>query len=96
MRKNTATGVIRGTVDDLTGAVVTDVHVTLINDDIDIRVGSDGQKESNGGFEFRALPFGSYRIELNHPGFKKSVIEDVALQVAQTVSVNVTLRSVGN
>ena len=43
-------------------------------------------------FEFRALPFGNYRIELDHPGFTKAVIEDVALQVAQTVSVNVTLQ----
>ena len=38
------------------------------------------------------MPFGNYRIELDHPGFKKAVIEDVALQVAQTVSVNVTLQ----
>ena len=86
----TATGVIRGTVEDLTGAVVTDVHVTLVDE---ARHQSWEQRSNqNGLFEFRALPFGNYRIELDHPGFKKAVIEDVALQVAQTVSVNVTLQ----
>ena len=86
----TATGVIRGTVEDLTGAIVTDVHVKLVDD---ARHQSWEQRSNqNGLFEFRALPFGNYRIELDHPGFKKAVIEDVALQVAQTVSVNVTLQ----
>jgi len=86
----TATGVIRGTVEDLTGAVVTDVHVKLVDD---ARHQSWEQRSNqNGLFEFRALPFGHYRIELDHPGFTKAVIEDVALQVAQTVSVNVTLQ----
>jgi hypothetical protein len=33
-----------------------------------------------------------YRLELNHPSFKKQVIEDVALQVAQTESLKVTLQ----
>ena len=86
----TATGVIRGTVEDLTGAVVTDVNVKLVDD---ARHQSWEQRSNqNGFFEFRALPFGNYRIELDHPGFKKAVIEDVGLQVAQTVSVNVTLQ----
>jgi hypothetical protein len=86
----TATGVIRGTVEDLTGAVITDVHVTLVDD---ARHQSWEQRSNqNGLFEFRAVPFGNYRIELDHPGFTKAVIEDVALQVAQTVSVTVTLQ----
>ena len=81
---------IRGTVEDLTGAVVRDVHVKLVDD---ARAQSWEQRSNqNGFFEFRALPFGNYRIELDHPGFKKAVVEDVALRVAQTVSVNVTLQ----
>jgi hypothetical protein len=38
------------------------------------------------------LPFGNYRVELKHPGFKKGVIEDVALQVSQTESLKITLQ----
>ena len=86
----TASGVIRGTVVDPTGAVVTDVHVTLVDDAR--RQTWEQRSNQNGLFEFRALPFGHYRIEVDHPGFTKALIEDVALQVAQTVSVNVALR----
>ena len=86
----TATGVIRGTVEDGTGAVVADVHVKLIDDARD--QSWEQRSNQNGFFEFRTLPFGNYRVELDHPGFMKAVIEDVALAVAQTVSVNVALQ----
>ena len=86
----TATGVIRGTVQDPTGAVLVDVHVMLVDQ---ARNQSWEQTTNEEGlFEFRALPFGNYRIELEHPGFKKGVIEDVALQVAQTENLKVTLQ----
>jgi Carboxypeptidase regulatory-like domain len=73
-----ATGVIRGTVQDSTGAILIDVHVMLV----DQARNQSWEQTTNeeGFFEFRALPFGNYRVELKHPGFKKGVIEDVALQ----------------
>ena len=46
----------------------------------------------DGFFEFRALPFGKYRVEVEHSGFIKQVVEDVALQVAQTESLKVRLQ----
>ena len=86
----TATGVIRGTVQDPTGAVLIDVHVMLVDQ---ARNQSWEQTTSEEGFfEFRALPFGNYRVELKHSGFKKGVIENVALQVAQTESLKITLQ----
>ena len=86
----TATGVIRGTVQDPTGAVLIDVHVMLV----DQARNQSWEQTTNeeGFFEFRALPFGNYRVEVEHPGFMKEVIEDVALQVAQTESLKVTLQ----
>jgi hypothetical protein len=86
----TATGVIRGTVQDPTGAVLIDVHVMLL----DQARNQSWEQITNeeGFFEFRALPFGNYRVELKHPGFSTGVIEDVALQVAQTESLKVTLQ----
>jgi hypothetical protein len=86
----TATGVIRGTVQDPTGAVLIDVHVMLV----DQARNQSWEQTTNaeGFFEFRALPFGIYRVELEHPGFTKAVVEDVALQVVQTKSLNVTLQ----
>jgi hypothetical protein len=86
----TATGVIRGTVQDPAGATLIDVQVMLV----DKARNQSWQQTTNeeGFFEFRALPFGKYRVELKHPGFNQGVIEDVALQVAQTESLKVILQ----
>ena len=86
----TATGVIRGTVQERTGAVLIDVHVTL-RDEARNQVWEQTTNEE-GFFEFRALPFGNYRVGVDHPRFKKGVIENIALQVAQTESLTVTLQ----
>jgi len=86
----TATGVIRGTVQDVTGAVLIDVHVRLIEEARNQTWEQTTNEE--GFFEFRALPFGKYRVEVEHPRFKKEVIENLALQVAQTQSLTVTLQ----
>ena len=86
----TATGVIRGRVQDTTGAVITDVHVTLVDERRNHSW--DQTTNSEGLFEFRALPFGDYRLQLERPGFKKEAITDVGLEVAQTVTLNVTLQ----
>ena len=86
----TATGVIRGTVQDSTGAVVIDVHVLLIDQARNQRweQATTEQGSSSSG-RCRSAITGS---KLDHPGFMKAVIEDVALQVAQTVRFNVTLQ----
>ena len=86
----TTTGVIRGTVQDPTGAVLADVHVLLV----DQARNQSWEQTTNeeGYFEFRALLVGKYTIEVKHPGFQKRVIEDVALQVAQTQNLKVALQ----
>src|SRR4030095_9024396 len=70
----TATGVIRGTVQDPTGAVLIDVHVMLV----DQARNQSWEQTTNeeGFFEFRALPFGNYALEVEHPGFRKQVIKN--------------------
>ena len=86
----TATGVIRGTVQDSTGAVLIHVQVRLIDE----ARNQEREQTTNeeGLFEFRALPLGNYRVEVEHPGFKKEAIEGVALQVAETKNLRVTLQ----
>jgi len=86
----TSTGVIRGVVQDVTGAILVDVHVTLVDTARNL---SWKQITNNEGlFEFRALSFGNYRIEVEHPRFKKEVIEDLTLQVAETQILRLTLQ----
>src|SRR6185503_12046776 len=85
----TATSVIRGTVQDSTGAVVVEVKVLLI----DLARNQSWRQATNeeGSFEFRALPLGHYRMELEKHGFKKAVVEEITLQVAETQNLKVTL-----
>ncbi len=85
----TATGVIRGSVQDATGAVVADVHLVLTDEDSN-RTWACTTNEQ-GLFEFPAVPFGHYRIDVEHPGFRKAVVEHVGLEVAQTIDVTLTL-----
>lgn len=86
----TATGVIRGTVQDSTGGVLIHVQVRLIDE----ARNQEREQTTNeeGFFEFRALPLGNYRVEVEHPQFKKGVIDGVALQVAETKNLRVTLQ----
>jgi hypothetical protein len=84
----TATGVIRGTVYDPTGALVVDALVTLVDEATDQR--RDQRTNEEGFFEFGTLPFGTYRIDAEQPGFKRAVI-GVTLAVAQTAVVNIAL-----
>lgn len=86
----TATGVIRGEVQDSTGSVIIDVRVKLVDQGTDQSWEQTTNEE--GFFEFRALPFGKYRVEVEHPGFMKEMVGDVSLQVAQTTSLKVTLQ----
>jgi len=86
----TATGVIRGTVQDPTGAVLVNVHVALRDE----ATNQSREQTTNqaGSFEFRALPFGTYTLQVEYPGFMKEVIENIPLQVAETKSLQVTLQ----
>jgi outer membrane receptor protein involved in Fe transport len=85
----TATGTIQGTVRDNSGAVIVGAKISLTDQ------GTNQSRQqvsgSEGAFEFRALPRGVYKLEAEQSGFKKEVISDIALQVAQSHQVDVTL-----
>ena len=78
----TATGVIEGTVRDDSGAFIAGATIRLVNE----ATNQAREQVSNeeGIFEFRALPRGDYTLEAERAGFKKQVITNIGLQVAQT------------
>jgi hypothetical protein len=83
------TGSIVGTVKDQTGAVVNTASVKATNLD----TGFSRLAPTNGYGEYRIdyLPVGRYTVEVAAAGFKRSVQENLSLNVDQTMTVDITL-----
>ncbi len=83
------TATIVGTVQDPTGAVVADAKIIATNQatGLERMVVTD----ENGSYILTALPIGSYRVRCEKAGFKTAVQENVVLQIAQEVRLNISL-----
>ena len=82
-------GVILGRVTDSSGLAVPNVEVTLLNEKTGLS--SAARTGTTGEYTFVSLDPGSYAISASAQGFKKAVIQNVTLFVAQTARVDVTL-----
>lgn len=80
---------VSGTVADPSGAHVVSVTVTALNTLTGIT--STTQTNESGVYVFAALPPGNYRFSAEHPGFRKSSINDVVIQVGARLTLNLTL-----
>ncbi len=85
-------GSILGRVSDSTGAIVPNSSVTLLNEGTGV-TNSSAVTES-GEYTFLNLDPGQYTVTVTATGFKKSIIKQVTLYVAQKARVDVAL-SVG-
>src|SRR5215467_4757399 len=84
------TGVIRGTVFDPSGAVVSSAKVTVTQAETGfVRVASS---DSQGEFIVVELPIGHYRVEAEVAGFQKFLQENIMLDVNQSVAISVRLK----
>src|SRR6185312_2865935 len=85
----TATGTITGTISDPAGAVVANVPLDLKNSE----TGTVYQtaSSSTGNYTFSQLPAATYQLTLNVPGFKTHVRQNLSVQAAQTIRVDVAL-----
>jgi Carboxypeptidase regulatory-like domain len=84
-----STGTIQGTVTDASGALVSGATVTVhsAQKGLDRTVTSD----SAGNYAVPALLPGTYSLQATNAGFNTYVVNDVILQVAQTIEVNIKL-----
>src|SRR6266852_5287987 len=85
----TYTGGLTGAVTDPAGAVVPGAALKLTNLDT-----NDARRQTTneiGVYTFTALPPGRYRLELEHPGFKKFVQEPIDVRVQQFITLNAAL-----
>ena len=83
-------GVITGTVQDPTGAVVAAASVTAKN----TQTGAvyPTASTATGNFTIAAIPVGAYEITVESPGFHKHISQGTQVQVAQTVRLNIVLQ----
>ena len=83
------TGSIVGTVKDQTGAVVNNATAKATNVD----TGFSRSAPANGYGEYRIdlLPVGRYTVEALAPSFERFVQENIALDVDQTLTVDIPL-----
>jgi hypothetical protein len=85
-----ATGTINITVSDASGGVVPGAAITVTNNGTGlVRTGAANER---GELSISYLPVGQYSIGVQTPGFKKTAIDQVVLQVDQTASIHVTLQ----
>src|SRR5216684_2239730 len=70
-------GSLNGTVTDVTGAVVAGATVRLIGPDG--AVVSQTATDSSGQYSFSSQPTGNYRVEMESPGFRKTVVSNANL-----------------
>ena len=83
-------GRILGRVSDPSGAVLTGVTVTLVNQGTN--VSRNIQTNESGDYSFVEAPVGTYRLEFDLKGFKKNVRRDVALDINQVITLNMTMQ----
>jgi hypothetical protein len=83
-------GTIVGTINDESGAAVSDATVTLLN----TASGFNRTVTTNGSGQYVApsIPTGAYRVTAEKAGFQKLVREGVLLTAADTATLNLSLR----
>jgi hypothetical protein len=92
-RAQIVTGVIQGTVQDASGAVLPGVVVSIVN--ADTNLSQERTSDGSGRFVFLQLPTGQYTATFRLTGFGTYVQEGVTLTVGQAITLSPRL-TVGN
>jgi outer membrane receptor protein involved in Fe transport len=83
-------GRFAGKVADSSGAALPGVAVTLTNDASGVSRAT--QTDSDGDYSFPETPVGTYHLEFDLAGFKKTLQPNVLLQLNQVVTINETMQ----
>ena len=81
---------IVGVVTDDSGAQISGAAVTVMNAEtgLSVKVTTD----TGGRYAVTPLQIGTYTVAVEHPGFSKTVQNNVSIDVGQVAGVNLTLR----
>src|SRR5262249_17888654 len=82
-------GIISGTVTDPQGAVIAAAKVTVTNSATNVSTATTTTQ--SGDFTIPSLLLGQYRVEVEAPGFKIAVRDNVTVSAASTIRVDMRL-----
>lgn len=85
-----ASGDIRGTVTDPSGAVVSSAVVTAT--DVDKGVKHTINSDNDGQFHFSGLPPATYSVSVTKTGFQPAIAKNVVVTIGQTNTLNFPLK----
>src|ERR1700691_1702991 len=83
-------GTITGVISDPSGALVANAAIEAKN--TDTGVVSTAASSATGNYELGDLPAGTYEIDVNVTGFKKSIRTGVTVQQLQNTRVDIALQ----
>ncbi len=89
LHAQTVQGVVTGNVTDVSGAVVPDAEVLLLNQGT--KVQQTTRTENNGTYRFPLVPPGVYTVTIKANGFTERQIADIVVDASTTVPVSATL-----
>ena len=83
-------GRIMGKVSDQTGSVIDDAKVMLTNESTGVT--RESRTNSSGDYVFVEVAPGTYRLEFEQTGFKKSIQRDILVEISRVVTLNSVLQ----
>src|SRR5919202_2016021 len=89
LRAQTSTGSIVGTVTDASGAAIPGAAVTLLNTGTAAR--RTAASDAAGNYQFVNLLPGTYKLEVESPGFKHYNRERIRVEVESTLRIDAPL-----
>src|SRR6516165_1592212 len=84
------TGLLRGTVKDPSGAVITGAQVTVVLQGNEVPRST--VSNATGDYEFPALAVGRYRLEVEAPAFKKYIQKNIEVTLGHVVVADAQLQ----
>ena len=90
-QSQSTTGLIQGNVFDQNGAIVQGANVTVRNTETGFE--RTVTSNSDGFFSAPLLPLGKYEVSAESSGFSKTTLENVVLNIGQTLSLRVELKA---
>lgn len=79
---------LQGTVSDQQGATIPDAVISIVNQETSLT--RRGVSDANGSYSFPQVPPGTYRVEIQKPGFKSS-LQQIRLQINTPASLDIKL-----